>query len=161
MKKSYDRYWTPERIQSAKALGLSPTEVGVLASIVYGESKETAEQARIAGVYWNRLQIKMPLQADPTIVFAWKDFSIKRVTGRYTSINSPYNTYRLIGLPPGPISIPDPRVMDKVLKLEKHNYLYFCAKEDFSGSHNFAVTYSEHLQNAAKFQKALDDHKIY
>ena len=161
MKKSYDRYWTSDRIQAAKALGLSPSEVGILASIVYGESKETAEQSRIAGVYWNRLQVKMPLQADPTIVFAWKDFTIKRVTGRYTSINSPYNTYRLIGLPPGPISIPDPRVMDKVLNLEKHNYLYFCAKEDFSGSHNFAVSYSEHLQNAAKFQKSLDDHKIY
>ena len=161
MKKSYDRYWTHSRVEAAKSLGLSPNEVGILASIVYGESKESGEQARIAGVYWNRLQVKMPLQADPTIVFAWKDFTIKRVTGRYTAINSPYNTYRLIGLPPGPISIPDPRVMDKVLHLEKHNYLYFCAKEDFSGFHNFAVTYAEHLQNAAKFQKALDKHHIY
>lgn len=160
MKKSHDRFWTDKRIQEAKALGLSPTDVGILASIVYGESKESAEQSRIAGVYWNRLQAQMPLQADPTIVFAWKDFTIKRVTGRYTAINSPYNTYRLVGLPPGPISIPDPRVMDKVLHLEKHNYLYFCAKEDFSGFHNFAVTYPEHLQNAAKYQKALDEHQI-
>jgi len=160
MKKSHERFWTDKRKQEAKALGLSPIEVGILASIVYGESKESAEQSRIAGVYWNRLQVQMPLQADPTIVFAWKDFSIKRVTGRYTAINSPYNTYRLVGLPPGPISIPDPRVMDKVLHLEKHNYLYFCAKEDFSGFHNFAVTYPEHLQNAAKYQKALDEHQI-
>ena len=160
MKKSHERFWTDKRKQEAKALGLSPIEVGILASIVYGESKESAEQSRIAGVYWNRLQVQMPLQADPTIVFAWKDFSIKRVTGRYTVINSPYNTYRLVGLPPGPISIPDPRVMDKVLHLEKHNYLYFCAKEDFSGFHNFAVTYPEHLQNAAKYQKALDEHQI-
>ncbi len=160
MKKSHDRFWTDKRIQEAKALGLSPIEVGILASIVYGESKESAEQSRIAGVYWNRLQVQMPLQADPTIVFAWKDFTIKRVTGRYTAINSPYNTYRLVGLPPGPISIPDPKVMDKVLHLEKHEYLYFCAKEDFSGFHNFAVTYAQHLKNAAKYQKALDEHQI-
>lgn len=160
MKKSYDRFWTEKRIQEAKALGLTPTEVGILASIVYGESKESSEQARIAGVYWNRLQVNMPLQADPTIVFAWKDFTIKRVTGRYTAINSPFNTYRLSGLPPGPISIPNPKVMDKVLQLEKHDYLFFCAKEDFSGFHNFAVSYPEHLQNAAKYQKALDEYQI-
>lgn len=160
MKKSYDRFWTEKRIQEAKALGLTPTELGILASIVYGESKESSEQARIAGVYWNRLQVNMPLQADPTIVFAWKDFTIKRVTGRYTAINSPFNTYRLSGLPPGPISIPNPKVMDKVLQLEKHDYLYFCAKEDFSGFHNFAVSYPEHLQNAAKYQKALDEYQI-
>jgi UPF0755 protein len=160
MKKSYNRFWTDKRIQEAKALGMSPSEVGILASIVYGESKQSLEQARIAGVYWNRLQVKMPLQADPTIVFAWKDFTIKRVTGHYTAINSAYNTYRLVGLPPGPISIPDPKVMDKVLHLEKHDYLYFCAKEDFSGFHNFAVSYPEHLQNAAKYQKALDEHQI-
>jgi UPF0755 protein len=160
MKKSYDRFWTEKRIKEAKALGLTPTEVGILASIVYGESKESSEQARIAGVYWNRLQVNMPLQADPTIVFAWKDFTIKRVTGRYTAINSPFNTYRLSGLPPGPISIPNPKVMDKVLQLEKHDYLYFCAKEDFSGFHNFAVSYPEHLQNAAKYQKALDEYQI-
>ena len=160
MKKSYDRFWTEKRIQEAKALGLTPTDVGILASIVFGESKESSEQARIAGVYWNRLQVNMPLQADPTIVFAWKDFTIKRVTGRYTAINSPFNTYRLSGLPPGPISIPNPKVMDKVLQLEKHDYLYFCAKEDFSGFHNFAVSYPEHLQNAAKYQKALDEYQI-
>jgi UPF0755 protein len=103
----------------------------------------------------------MPLQADPTIVFAWKDFTIKRVTGKYTVVNSPYNTYRNIGLPPGPISIPPRDVIDKVLNLEKHSYLYFCAKEDFSGMHNFAVTYEEHMVNAAKFQAALNANNIH
>lgn len=160
MKKQYDKYWTAERIQKAKALNLSPDQVGVLASIVEGESKKSDEQARIAGVYWNRLQKLMPLQADPTVVFAWKDFTIKRVTGKYTGINSPYNTYRVVGLPPGPISIPNPDVIDKVLNLEKHNYLYFCAKEDFSGYHNFAIDYESHLKNAAAYQKALNENNI-
>lgn len=160
MLKANQRFWNKKRVEQAKALGLSPIEVGILASIVYGESKYAGEQSRIAGVYWNRFRTGMPLQADPTVVFAWKDFSIKRVTGKYTSINSPYNTYRNVGLPPGPISIPPIDVLDKVLNLEKHAYLYFCAKEDFSGTHNFAVTYEEHLKNAAKFQAALDQRKI-
>jgi UPF0755 protein len=160
MNKSYQIFWTPERINQAKLIKLSPNEVGILATIVYGESKEKSEQSRIAGVYWNRLQLKMPLQADPTVVFAWKDFSIKRVTSKYTAINSPYNTYKVLGLPPGPISIPDPSVIDRVLHLEKHNFLYFCAKEDFSGFHNFAISYSDHLKNAAKYQKVLQDNHI-
>lgn len=161
MDKANKRFWNTKRVNQASSLGLSPIQAGVLASIVYGESKESSEQARIAGVYWNRFRTGMPLQADPTIVFAWKDFTIKRVTGKYTSINSLYNTYRNIGLPPGPISIPPRDVIDKVLNLEKHNYLYFCAKEDFSGMHNFATTYEEHLVNAAKYQSALDGLKIH
>ena len=160
MKKQHDKFWTPERMQKAKGLNLDQNQVGTLASIVEGESKKSDEQSRIAGVYWNRLQQQMPLQADPTVVFAWKDFTIKRVTGKYTSINSPYNTYRVIGLPPGPISIPNPKVIDKVLHLEKHHYLYFCAKEDFSGYHSFAVDYASHLKNAAAYQKALDQNHI-
>lgn len=160
MKKQYNKYWTNERKNKAAALNLSPDQVGVLASIVEGESKKSDEQSRIAGVYWNRLQKNMPLQADPTVVFAWKDFTIKRVTGKYTGINSPYNTYRVVGLPPGPISIPNPDVIDKVLNLEKHDYLYFCAKEDFSGYHSFAVDYASHLKNAAAYQKALDANQI-
>lgn len=160
MKKQYNKYWTNERKNKASALNLSPDQVGVLASIVEGESKKSDEQSRIAGVYWNRLQKNMPLQADPTVVFAWKDFTIKRVTGKYTVINSPYNTYRVVGLPPGPISIPNPDVIDKVLNLEKHDYLYFCAKEDFSGYHSFAVDYASHLKNAAAYQKALDANQI-
>jgi UPF0755 protein len=161
MQKANNRFWNQKRIREAAALGLTPIQAGILASIVYGESKESAEQARIAGVYWNRFRSGMPLQADPTIVFAWKDFTIKRVTGKYTSIKSPYNTYRNAGLPPGPISIPPVDVIDQVLHLEKHDFLYFCAKEDFSGSHNFAVTYSEHMANAAKFQAALNARKIF
>jgi UPF0755 protein len=160
MQKANKRYWNKKRISEAAALGMTPIQAGILASIVYGESKESAEQARIAGVYWNRFRTGMPLQADPTIVFAWKDFTIKRVTGKYTAIKSPFNTYRNIGLPPGPISIPPVDVIDKVLHLEKHEYMYFCAKEDFSGFHNFAVTYPEHLINAAKYQAALDARKI-
>ncbi|RXK52166.1 endolytic transglycosylase MltG [Aquirufa rosea] len=160
MNKEYKKFWNTDRQTQAEKLALSPTEVGILASIVEGESKKSDEQARIAGVYWNRLKTGMPLQADPTIVFAWKDFTIKRVTGKYTAINSPYNTYRLSGLPPGPISIPSPQVMDKVLNLEKHSYLYFCAKEDFSGYHSFATSYEEHMQNAKRYQNALDALKI-
>lgn len=161
MQKANKRFWNEKRVSQASALGLSPIQAGVLASIVYGESKESAEQARIAGVYWNRFRTGMPLQADPTIVFAWKDFTIKRVTGKYTLINSPFNTYRNVGLPPGPISIPPIDVIDKVLNLEKHEYVYFCAKEDFSGFHNFAVTYEEHMVNAAKFQAALNANNIH
>jgi UPF0755 protein len=160
MNKSYHKFWTKNRLNKATAIHLSPVEVGILASIVYGESKEKSEQSRIAGVYWNRLQVNMPLQADPTVVFAWKDFSIKRVTGKYTAIKSTYNTYKVLGLPPGPISIPDPDVIDRVLNLEKHGFLYFCAKEDFSGLHNFAVSYSDHLKNADKYQKSLNENKI-
>lgn len=160
MKKQYVKFWTNERLEKAKKLNLSADEVSILASIVEGESKKSDEQARIAGVYWNRLQVKMPLQADPTVVFAWKDFTIKRVTGKYTGINSPYNTYRNTGLPPGPISIPNPEVVDKVLNLEKHQYLYFCAKEDFSGYHNFAIDYTSHLKNAAAYQQALNKNNI-
>jgi UPF0755 protein len=161
MLKANQGFWTDKRIKEANALGLTPIQVGILASIVYGESKATIEQSRIAGVYWNRFRIGMPLQADPTIVFAWKDFSIRRVTGKLMAIDSPYNTYRNKGLPPGPISIPPKDVIDKVLHLEKHDYLYFCAKEDFSGTHNFAATYPEHMANAAKFQAALNARKIY
>lgn len=161
MQKAHNKFWTDIRVKQASALGLSPVQAGILASIVYGESKAQIEQARIAGVYWNRFRIGMPLQADPTIVFAWKDFTIRRVTGKLMAINSPYNTYRNKGLPPGPISIPPKDVIDKVLNLEKHDYLYFCAKEDFSGTHNFAVTYPEHMANAAKFQAALNARKIY
>ena len=160
MNKAYEKFWTTKRKRDAEKLGLTPVQVSILASIVYGESKNSKEQARVAGVYWNRLQINMPLQADPTVVFAWKDFTIKRVTGKYTALNSPYNTYRNTGLPPGPISVVPSDVIDRVLNLEHHQFLYFCAKEDFSENHSFAVTYKEHMQNAANYQKALDQHNI-
>ena len=160
MNKAYEKFWTTKRKRDAEKLGLTPVQVSILASIVYGESKNSKEQARVAGVYWNRLQINMPLQADPTVVFAWKDFTIKRVTGKYTALNSPYNTYRNTGLPPGPISVVPSDVIDRVLNLEHHQFLYFCAKEDFSENHSFAVTYKEHMQNAANYQKALDQRNI-
>lgn len=161
MNKAYVKFWTSKRKAEAQKLGLTPVQVSILASIVYGESKNPKEQARVAGVYWNRLQANMPLQADPTVVFAWKDFTIKRVTSKYTALNSPYNTYRNAGLPPGPISIVPSDVIDKVLNLEHHQYIYFCAKADFSENHAFAVTYEEHMQNAADYQKALDQNKIH
>ena len=161
MNKACVKFWTDKRKAEAKKLGLTPIQVSILASIVYGESKNSKEQARVAGVYWNRLQANMPLQADPTVVFAWKDFTIKRVTSKYTSLNSPYNTYKNIGLPPGPISIVSGDVIDRVLNLEHHDYLYFCAKADFSENHAFAVTYEEHMKNASDYQKALDKKKIH
>jgi UPF0755 protein len=160
MNRAYEKFWTTKRKSEAEKLGLTPIQVSILASIVYGESKNSKEQARVAGVYWNRLQINMPLQADPTVVFAWKDFTIKRVTSKYTALNSPYNTYQNTGLPPGPISIVPSDVIDRVLNLEHHQFLYFCAKEDFSENHSFAVTYKEHMQNAANYQNALDQRKI-
>jgi UPF0755 protein len=161
MNKAYAKFWTTKRKEEAQKLGLTPVQVSILASIVYGESKNSKEQARVAGVYWNRLQANMPLQADPTVVFAWKDFTIKRVTSKYTVLNSPYNTYQNTGLPPGPISIVSGDVIDRVLKLEHHDYLYFCAKADFSENHAFAVTYEEHRKNATDYQKALDKNKIH
>ena len=161
MNKAYVKFWTLKRKVEAQKLGLTPIQVSILASIVYGESKNPKEQARVAGVYWNRLQANMPLQADPTVVFAWKDFTIKRVTSKYTALNSPYNTYKNTGLPPGPISIVPSDVIDKVLHLEHHQFMYFCAKADFSENHAFAVTYEEHRKNASDYQKALDQHKIH
>jgi len=161
MNKEYVNFWSSKRKEQASKLGLSPVQVSILASIVYGESKNEKEQSRVAGVYWNRLQANMPLQADPTVVFAWKDFTIKRVTSKYTALESPYNTYKTKGLPPGPISIVSSDVIDKVLNLEHHDFIYFCAKEDFSENHAFAVTYEEHMKNAANYQKALDLRKIH
>jgi UPF0755 protein len=161
MNKSHVKFWTDKRKADAGKLGLTPIQVTILASIVYGESKNASEQSRVAGVYWNRLQINMPLQADPTVVFAWKDFTIKRVTSKYTALNSPYNTYKNKGLPPGPISIVSGDVIDRVLNLERHKYIYFCAKADFSENHAFAVTYEEHMKNASDYQKALDQRKIH
>ena len=161
MNKAYVKFWNSNRKAEAQKLGLTPVQVSTLASIVYGESKNPKEQARVAGVYWNRLQANMPLQADPTVVFAWKDFTIKRVTSKYTALNSPYNTYKNTGLPPGPISIVPSDVIDKVLHLEHHQFMYFCAKADFSENHAFAVTYEEHRKNASDYQKALDQHKIH
>lgn len=161
MQKEYQSFWTEARSQKAQDLGLSKEEVSTLASIVQAESQKSDERPRIAGVYLNRLRIGMPLQADPTLVFAAGDFSIKRLTAKQMAIDSPYNTYKYAGLPPGPINLPDINSLDAVLNFEKHNYLYFCAKEDFSGYHSFAVGYEEHLSNARRYQRALNSANIY
>lgn len=161
MYKEYQKFWTSERKQKAQAMGLSPVEVSTLASIVQAESQKADERARIAGVYLNRLRINMPLQADPTLVFAHGDFEIKRVLNVHKEIQSPYNTYKNLGLPPGPINLPDINSLDAVLNAEDHQYLYFCAKEDFSGYHAFATNLAQHNANARRYQAALNAAKIY
>jgi len=155
MFKEYKSFWTDERKVKAVELGLSQVEVMKLAAIVDEETNKNDEKGVIARVYWNRLQIGMMLQADPTVRFAHNDFSIKRVTGKHLRLASPYNTYQVNGLPPGPICTPSQASIDAVLNSQPHNYLYFCAKEDFSGYHNFAVTYPEHQKNARLYQQAL------
>jgi UPF0755 protein len=160
MHKEFLRFWTQERKDKAQKIGLSPAQVSVLASIVEAESKIAKEQPTIAGVYINRLNSNIPLQADPTVVFAIGDFSIKRVLNSHLAFDSPYNTYKYTGLPPGPINLPPIQAIEAVLNYEKHKFIYFCAKEDFSGGHNFAVTLSEHNVNAQRYRNALDQKKI-
>jgi len=161
MKKEYDKFWNANRVAKAKKLGLSKVEVSVLASIVEAEQNQHAdERPRIAGVYLNRLEKGMKLEADPTVVYACGDFSIRRVLNKHTQTDSPYNTYKYKGLPPGPINLPSIPSIDAVLNSENHKYIYFCAKEDFSGYHNFAENLTGHNANAQKYRKALNDAKI-
>ncbi len=161
MAKAYKRFWNAERKQKAKQIGLSPSEVSTLASIVTTETAKIEEAPIIAGVYMNRIQRGIPLQADPTLIWSIGDFSIKRVLNKHKEIDSPYNTYMYAGLPPGPIYISSTSYMDAVLNYQKHRYLYFCAKEDFSGYSNFAETLSQHNRNAAKYQRALNSKRIF
>jgi UPF0755 protein len=160
MRGEYEKFWTEERKAKAAKIPLTPTETIILASIVEEENHLRDEQARIAGVYINRLKIGMPLQADPTVKFACGDFALKRILNHHIAVNSPYNTYQIAGLPPGPIRIPTPSCVDEVLNYERHNYLYMCAKEDFSGYHNFAANLSQHTANAAKYHNALNKNRI-
>jgi UPF0755 protein len=160
MKKEWEQFWTEERRQKAQAMGLTPEEVTTLASIVRAETNKADEMPRVAGVYLNRLRVNMPLQADPTLVFALGDFSIKRILAKDKAIDSPYNTYMYRGLPPGPINMPTITAIDAVLNAESHKYFYFVAKEDFSGYHTFSVNYDEHMKNARKYQKALKERGI-
>ena len=160
MQKSNQRFWNANRKQKADALGLTPVEISTMASIIDEETANNGEKPMIAGMYYNRLKINMPLQADPTIKFAHKDFALRRIYNKLLTIDSPYNTYKNAGLPPGPIKIASLAGIDAVLNLVNHNYLYMCAKEDFSGTHNFAVTYQEHLRNAARYAKALNERGI-
>lgn len=157
MKKEYDRFWNEERARKLEATGLTREQAVTLASIVYEETKMSDEMPVVAGVYMNRLKKGMPLQADPTIKFAIGDFSIKRVLNRHLNVDSPYNTYKNTGLPPGPICMPSVKAIDAVLDYGKHNYLYFCAKPDFSGYHSFAVTLARHNENARAYYKALNE----
>lgn len=161
MTNEYHRFWNDERMKKAEALGLSQMEISILASIVDKETTKTSEMPRIAGVYLNRLKKNWLLQADPTLVFAHGDFEMKRVLDVHKEIESPYNTYKYIGLPPGPICIPSIAAIDAVLDAENHKYLYFCAKDDMSGYHVFAKTMREHNINANKYRKALNKKKIY
>lgn len=160
MYKEYQRFWTTERKQKAANLGYTPQQISTLAAIVDEETNKNDEKARIAGVYLNRLEQHIPLQADPTLKFAVGDFSIKRILNKHIAIESPYNTYQNAGLPPGPIRQPSIRAIDAVLNAEKHDYLYFCAKADFSGYHTFAKTLKAHNQNAAAYHKELNNRGI-
>ena len=160
MQKEYVKFWHTERLAQAKAIGLSPVQASILASIVDQEALLNREMVRIAGVYMNRLNRGIKLEADPTVIFANGDFTVKRVLYKLLQKDSPYNTYKYNGLPPGPICMPSVAAIDAVLHFEKHNYIYFCAKEDFSGLHNFASNVTEHQMNAKKFQQALNNRGI-
>ncbi len=161
MHKEYQKFWNEERLHKAAGLGLTPSEVSILASIVDEETNYAPEKPVVAGLYLNRLKRGMPLQADPTIKFAWQNFALKRILLKHLEIDSPYNTYKYGGLPPGLIRMPSAQGIDAVLNYEHHNYLYMCAKEDFSGAHRFAVTLAEHNRNAARYQRALNKLRIY
>ena len=161
MKHEYDLFWSEARKLKAKNAGLTPEQVSTLASIVQEESNKNDEKPIIAGVYLNRLKKSWFLQADPTIRFALGDFTIKRVLKAQLTVVSPYNTYTKTGLPPGPINFPEISSLEAVLNFGVHDYFYFCAKEDFSGYHNFAKTLAEHNRNAQKYQAALNKMKIY
>ena len=160
MKREYIAFWTDARLEKAKAIGLTPAEVATLASIVEEETAASDEYPIVAGLYLNRLHRGIPLQADPTVKFAVGDFTLQRILFEHLEVNSPYNTYKHAGLPPGPLRIPTIKGMDSVLNYMKHNYLYMCAKEDFSGRHNFAATLAEHNRNANRYRAELNRRKI-
>ncbi|WP_165157413.1 endolytic transglycosylase MltG [Parabacteroides sp. ZJ-118] len=155
MKREYDAFWTPERLRKAGEIGLTPVEVSILASIVEEETAVSDEYPVVAGLYINRLHAGIPLQADPTVKFAVGDFSLRRILLEHLEVDSPYNTYKHRGLPPGPLRIPTLRGLDSVLDYARHNYLYMCAREDFSGRHNFAATLAQHNRNANRYRAEL------
>ncbi|MEA5046510.1 MAG: endolytic transglycosylase MltG [Petrimonas sp.] len=161
MKKEYDRFWNDNRKSKAENIGLSPVQVSTLASIVEEEATYPDEYPVVAGLYLNRLKKGMRLEADPTVKFAIGDFSLRRILFRHLEVESPYNTYKNTGLPPGPIRIPSIKAIDGTLSPQQHNYLFMCAKEDLSGRHNFAATHAEHARNAARYQRALNQKGIY
>ncbi len=160
MQRENKAFWNPERERKAKAAGLSHNEVSTLASIVEEETANNGEKPMVAGLYLNRLHRGMLLQADPTVKFAMQAFGLRRIYNDHLRFESPYNTYLHPGLPPGPIRMPSIVGLDAVLNHAEHPYLYMCAKEDFSGTHNFAATYAEHLRNARRYVKALNERGI-
>ena len=160
MFKEYDSFWKARETELER-IGLNPMETVTLASIVQSEVMVPSELPTVAGVYLNRIKKRMLLQADPTVIFATGDFNIRRVLNKHLEIDSPYNTYMYPGLPPGPIRNPDISSIEGVLNAESHKYLYFCAKPDFSGKHNFSETLSRHNQYAAAWQRALNQRRIY
>lgn len=161
MKKEYDRFWTDKRERKLPRTGLSRMEAVTLASILYEETQKTDEMATMAGVYINRLHYGMPLQADPTVKYAMGDFALRRILKKHLKTESPYNTYLNKGLPPTPICMPSIAAIDAVLDYKEHKYIYFCAKEDFSGYHNFAETYDQHLQNARRYAAELNRRNVH
>ncbi len=161
MQHEYEVFWNTARKEKAVKLGLSQQQISTLASIVQKESNKFEEMPIIAGVYLNRLKLGMPLQADPTVLFFMRDTSIHRVLHQHTQIASPYNTYLNAGLPPGPICCPSIQAIDAVLNFVPHRFIYFCAKADFSGYHNFASNLAQHQNNARKYQKALTTNHIH
>lgn len=161
MKVEHERFWNTSRKAKAGEIGLSPEEVTTLASIVREETNKSEELQRVAGLYLNRLQRGIPLQADPTVKFAVGDFTVKRILNKHLEIDSPYNTYKHGGLPPGPINFPEVSAIEAVLNYEDHNYLYMVAKPDFSGFHNFSTTLAEHNRNAARYRAALNEKQIW
>lgn len=161
MQKEYTTFWNESRKTKAKEIGLSPIEVSTLASIVEEEATYSDEYPIVAGLYLNRLKRGQRLEADPTVKFALNDFSLRRILYKHLEVESPYNTYRNAGLPPGPIRVPSIKGIDATLSPQDHKYLFMCAKDDLSGRHNFATTHAEHLRNAARYQRALNERKIY
>jgi UPF0755 protein len=166
MLKEYNRFWTEARIDKAKSLNLSPKQVMILASIVQKETAKSDERPRVAGVYLNRLKIRMPLQADPTVIYAIKkstnDFNqvIKRVLYKDLELDSPYNTYKYAGLPPGLIAMPDISAIDAVLNPEKHDYFYFVADVNNFGYHKFAKTLSQHNVNRQEYVRWINQQGV-
>lgn len=156
LQKEHEKFWNAERTAKAKQAGFTPNEIATLASIVESETNYEPEKATVAGLYINRVHKGMLLQSDPTVKFALQKFELRRILFEHLAVDSPYNTYKYAGLPPGPICIPSKKGLDAVLNYEHHDYLYMCAKEDFSGSHNFAIGLAEHMQNARKYQQALN-----
>lgn len=156
-----NEFWNDERRAKARRLGLTPVGVATVASIVEEETSKADERPKVARLYLNRIATGMPLQADPTVKFATGDFSLRRITGKHLKTVSPYNTYINKGLPPGPIRIPDRRTLEDVLDAPEHDYLYMCAKADFSGYHDFARTYADHRRNAARYQAGLNKRGIW